>query len=355
MNVQKTILWRKFFSGFAYTAMQSVFFIYLQSTKGFDTQQIASSFSLLVFASQAFSLMAGSWGDRLGRTRMMMLGCMMDVVAYLLLLLTNHYAWLLFSTFLFGLGSTLFSTNARAYLLANTGEKYGLKTKAQGKFLKVSSFASMVAPLFALPFIYFQQAEWLIWSSAAIEIAMFVFMLFSMPNTPCRAKFEPLRLSEFKAVLTKPFVYAHLLLFIPLGFASAFYVIFPYLLGTQLNHKELVPIAFFLNNLIAVLLQSEFSRKINFGTKTLSTITPMLTVSLIFSMIYVQEDISIISVFLFLILFALISLFANTAMANYLVHLDTGKNQGVMFGMSKLILSLTTAVIMNLLPYLAIR
>lgn len=330
------------------------FFLYLQHHKGFDTQQIASAFSLLVFSSQAFSLLAGSWGDRFGRTRIMMLGCVMDATAYLLILLSKSYPLLLLSTFLFGVGSTLFSTNARAYLLANTAEKYGLKTKAQGKFLKVSSFASMVAPLFSLPFICLQKSEWLIWTSASIEITMFFFMLFMMPKSECRFKFEPFRFSQFTGIVTKPFIYAHLLLFIPLGFASAFYLIFPYLLGTKLNHQELVPIAFFLNNLIAVLLQSEFSRKINLGTGALSTIAPIIVVMLILATVGVQAQPSLASVIGYLLLFSLVSLFANTAMANYLVHLDTGRNQGVLFGMSKLVLSITTLIVMNALPYLAL-
>lgn len=37
MEIQKVILWRRFFSGLAYTAMQSVFFIYLTKYKGVDT------------------------------------------------------------------------------------------------------------------------------------------------------------------------------------------------------------------------------------------------------------------------------------------------------------------------------
>ncbi|VEH66410.1 Major Facilitator Superfamily [Rodentibacter pneumotropicus] len=88
-----------FFSGVAYTAMQSVFFIYLQGNKGFDTVQIASAFSLLVFASQAFSLFAGYWGDRFGRSKMMLLGCLMDAIAYILLITTDYYPLLLLTTF----------------------------------------------------------------------------------------------------------------------------------------------------------------------------------------------------------------------------------------------------------------
>lgn len=353
MNVQNVILWRRFFSGLAYAAMQSVFFIYLQQHKGFDPAKIACAFSLLVFASQAFSLFAGSWGDRFGRSLVMMVGCLMDAIAYVVLLLSDDYKLLFLATFLFGLGSTLFSTNARVFLLSTADDEYAAKTQAQGRFLRVASMASMIAPLLSLPFIYHQKAEWLIWCSCAIEISMLIFMLLAFPrNQCCNFKFERFSFRQFKGVLTKNFVLAHFLLFIPLGMASAFYVIFPYIFTNLLDHKELVPIAFFVNNLIAVLLQAPFSSHINLRVNRLSYIAPMLTLLLVLPWFYVMEHISLVSAFAYLVIFALIGLFANTALANLLVRFDTGKNQGVMFGMSKLILSITTAGMMNVIPFL---
>lgn len=61
----------------------------------------------------------------------MMLGCLLDSLAYIILLTTDHYGLLLVSTAFFGLSSTLFSTNARAFLLSS----------AQDTFLKISSLA----------------------------------------------------------------------------------------------------------------------------------------------------------------------------------------------------------------------
>lgn len=134
MDTQDMILWRRFFSGLAYTAMQSVFFVYLQYYKGFEADQITTAFSLLVFASQAFSLFTGSWGDRFGRSWIMLLGCILDAIAYILLLTTHSYPFLLLATLCFGLGSTLFSTNARAFLLTHAHDNYASKAKAQGRF-----------------------------------------------------------------------------------------------------------------------------------------------------------------------------------------------------------------------------
>lgn len=109
--------------------------------------------------------------------------------------------------------------------------------------------------------------------------------------------------------------------------------------------------AFFLNNLIAVLLQSYFSRKLNFGVAKLVYIAPVLIILLFLPWFYTLQALSEVTAFVYLIVFAIISLFANTTLANILVKLDKGKNQGLMFGMSKMILAITTAGIMNALPY----
>lgn len=356
MDIQNIILWRKFFSGLAYTAMQSVFFIYLQYYKGFETNQIATAFSILVFTSQALSLFAGSWGDRFGRYSIMMLGCVLDAVAYLLLLTTKDYSLLLLATFFFGLGSTLFSTNARAFLLSNVEEKnnaYYEKTKAQGKFLKVSSLASMVAPLLSVPFIFYRKAEWLIWISFSIEVIMLIFMLLTAPKrSECaKLKSERFQFSSLKSILNEEFIFVHLLLFIPLGMGSAFYVIFPYIFTNLLDKAELVSIAFFVNNLVAVLVQSEFSRKLNLTVNQLLFIAPILIILEILPWFYTLNWLSIVTAFIYLIIFAVITVYANTALANMLVKLDKGSHQGLMFGSSKLILAITTLGVMNVLPY----
>lgn len=352
MNIQNMILWRRFFSGLAYTAMQSVFFVYLQHYKGFESAQIATAFSLLVFTSQAMALPAGYLGDRFGRTLMMTLGCLIDALAYVFLLGSEHYGSMMLATFCFGLGSTLFSTNARAFMISNADSNYASKTLAQGKFLKISSLASMSAPLLALPFIHFNHADWLIWTSCGIELTMLLFMLKAVPKSDLRYVITPIRWVDVKAVLSKRFVFAHLLLFIPLGLGSSFYIIFPYIFTNMLDHSELIPIAFFINNLMGVLLQARFSKKINLGVGKLLFVAPVLIIMLIVPWFITLNYIEIWSAFIYLMIFALISLFSSTALANLLVRVEREGHQGVLFGMSKLILSMTTALVMNLVPYI---
>lgn len=79
MNLQKLLLIRRFISTLAFFSMQSVFFIYLQS-KGLSNTEIAFSLSLLLFCNQAFAILAGIWGDRYGLAKMMLLGCLLDVL-----------------------------------------------------------------------------------------------------------------------------------------------------------------------------------------------------------------------------------------------------------------------------------
>lgn len=353
MKIQNIILWRRFFSGLAYTAMQSVFFIYLQYYKGFEMLQITTAFSLLVFSSQAFSLFAGAWGDRFGRMKLMFFGCLLDSLAYILLLTTYSYPFLLLATFCFGFGSTLFSTNARAYLVASVSDNYSAKTRAQGLYLKISSLASMVAPLLSLPFVYYRKAEWLILTSGLIEIAMLLFMAKTMPKCRCNdVKPEKFSFRQLKEILSKRFVFAHILLFIPLGIGTSFYVIFPFIFTNLLDKQELVSVAFFVNNLVAVLLQSRFSSSINFGISKLLFIAPLVMILLFVPWFYTLQFVSVPFAFVYLILFALVNLFTNTALANFLVKIEKGHNQGLMFGTSKLILSVTTAGVMNVLPAL---
>ena len=123
--------------------MQTVFFIYLQG-KGLSNSEIAFSLSLLFFCNQALAILAGIWGDRFGLAKMMLLGCFLDVIAYIFFLSADNL--LLIATTCFGLGSCLFGTNAKACLLVLAGENTKEKTDYRENILKVSSMSSMFAP-----------------------------------------------------------------------------------------------------------------------------------------------------------------------------------------------------------------
>ena len=176
MNLQKLLLTRRFFSTLAFFSVQTVFLIYLQS-KGLSNSEIAFSLSLLFFSNQALSILAGIWGDRYGLAKMMLLGCFLDVIAYIFFLAADNYLLLLIATTCFGLGSCLFGTNAKACLLVLAGDEYKEKTHLQGKYLKVTSMSSMFAPLLVIPFIKYEHINLLIWVCFSMEAVLFALMV----------------------------------------------------------------------------------------------------------------------------------------------------------------------------------
>lgn len=350
MSLQTLLLWRRFISTLAYFAMQSVFFIFLQQ-KGLSNGQIAFSLSVLFFCSQALAIFAGILGDRFGLAKIMLLGCLFDVIAYLFFLSADHYLVLLLATMCFGVGSCLFSTNARACLLALADGSYESKTRLQGKFLKVTSFSSMAAPLLALPFIKFEQIGWLIWLCFGLEAVLFLVMIkpFSqMENATNLVKF---RWSQISEIITKEFIVTHLMLFIPLSVALSFFVIFPYLFDNKLHAPDHVPIALFINGLMTVALQSTFSKRINLSSRQLLWVSPLLAVGIIVPWFMTLAYPSLWSAYLYLIIFTVVEVYAITAMANRLVKFDNGKNRGFIFGASRLLQAGLTMIVMNLIPH----
>lgn len=354
MSLENLLLWRRFISTLAFFSMQSIFFVYLQH-KGLSNSQIAFSLSLMFFCNQALSIIAGILGDRYGLAKMMLLGCVFDVLAYVFFLSTNHYSLLLVATILFGLGSCLFATNARACLLALAGEEYHAKTRLQGKFLRATSLSSMAAPLLAIPFIRFEQIDSLIWCCFLLEFGLFLLIakpFYQMQNESAKVKFY---WGQIKEIVNKDFILIHLMLFLPLSIALSFFVIFPFLFDNKLNLPEHIPIALFINGIITVGLQSYFSRKINLTLTQLAWISPLLALGMIVPWFVALAYLSLFSAYAYLIIFTLIEVYALTAMANLLVKFDNGKNRGFIFGASRLLLSVLTLIVMNLVPHFLLK
>lgn len=351
MNLQKLLLTRRFFSTLAFFSMQTVFFIYLQG-KGLSNSEIAFSLSLLFFCNQALAILAGIWGDRFGLAKMMLLGCFLDVIAYIFFLSADNYILLLIATTCFGLGSCLFGTNAKACLLVLAGEEYKEKTRLQGKYLKVSSMSSIFAPLLVIPFIKYNHIEWLIWVCFAMEAVLFALMVKPFYQIQTLQTLVKFRFAQIKEIITKEFLLVHLMLFIPLSISTSFFVIFPFLFDNKLGMPEHSPIALFVNGLLTMSLQSYFSRKINLTIKQTLWVAPILTIGIILPWFITLKYISVVSAYIYLVIFTVIEVYALTAMANLLVKFDNGTNRGFIFGSSRLLLSIATVIVMNLVPHL---
>ena len=142
------------------------------------------------------------------------------------------------------------------------------------------------------------------------------------------------------------------MLFIPLSISTSFFVIFPFLFDNKLGMPEHSPIALFVNGLLTISLQSYFSRKINLTIKQTLWVAPILAVGIVLPWFITLKYISVVSAYIYLVIFTVIEVYALTAMANLLVKFDNGTNRGFIFGSSRLLLSIATVIVMNLVPHL---
>ena len=104
--------------------------------------------------------------------------------------------------------------------------------------------------------------------------------------------------------------------------------------------------------LLTVLLQSTFSRKINLTPKQTAWVAPILAVGIVAPWFLTLHYLSIYTAYLYLVIFTVIEVYALTAMANLLVKFDNGTHRGFIFGASRLLLSIATVGVMNLVPHL---
>ena len=70
------------------------------------------------------------------------------------------------------------------------------------------------------------------------------------------------------------------------------------------------------------------------------------------ALVYYAEIYFWVSAYIYLVIFTVIEVYALTAMANLLVKFDNGTNRGFIFGSSRLLLSIATVIVMNLVPHL---
>ena len=210
----------------------------------------------------------------------------------------------------------------------------------------------MFAPLLVIPFIKYEHIDLLIWVCFSMEAVLFALMVKPFYQIQTLQTLVKFRFTQIKEIITKEFLMVHLMLFLPLAIASSFFVIFPFLFNNKLGMPEHSPIALFGNGLLTVLLQSYFSRKINLTIKQAAWVAPLLAIGIIVPWFITLHYLSVFSAYAYLIIFTVIEVYALTAMANLLVKFDNGTNRGFIFGASRLLLSIATVGVMNLVPVL---
>jgi len=86
--------------------------------------------------------------------------------------------------------------------------------------------------------------------------------------------------------------------------------------------------------------------------KQTAWVAPILAVGIVAPWFLTLHYLSIYTAYLYLVIFTVIEVYALTAMANLLVKFDNGTHRGFIFGASRLLLSIATVGVMNLVPHL---
>lgn len=351
MDLEKIIIGRRLLSALTYSAFLSVMFV-LANQHGINIAGIAGLYSILLFTNQAMALVAGIAGDRFGPPRMMLAGCVLDVTAYALLAGSDRYEEFCVAVALIGLGGCFFSTNARAALL---GLAQGTKDKAvqlQGKFLQATNFGTLFGPVISIWFIKSSNVTLLVWLILAAELLLTIAVYSGMQRIRRLDTTETPGLRHVLAIINRRFILLHLITCIPFGLVAAFPVLFPYLFTKVLYQPEHVAIAQFFNGIILVLIQGYASNKLaNLYRNThLSLGGGLLILMMLLLWQLAVLSPSLPTVYLFLLIFSIAEVLVSTAVANAIVHLDTGKGRAISFGASKLIFSLSTPLVIGILP-----
>jgi MFS family permease len=315
--------------------------------------EIGSVYAVLLFANQILALPAGMMGDRWGFRLPMVLGCLTDAASYLILAFSTSGEGAYIAAVGIGLGGCLFSTNARAELLSYTRDDKSRTARVQGEFLRWTNIGALLGPLlgFAVLKSDMQRAPFLMF--AAVELLLLVPIALEMSARPRGSENDaapvPSNVPSPSSTYWRQFVMLHFLAAIPVGLAASTPVVFPYIFDTILHRPADNSIAQLLQNLVIIVLQTWFSVRL-LSTSRIKTSLVMSGV-LLFCLIGLATF-ATSSGWLFALsgLFGICQVIATTAVYNGVIFMGTPKGKAAAFGLSKLVLAISTFCILKSVP-----
>ncbi|WP_116963854.1 MFS transporter [Fastidiosibacter lacustris] len=349
-NIQTIIIARRLASSTTYAAFLGIFYLYAQSIN-ISITLIPMMFSVLLLTNQGFALPAGVLGDRFGVHRLMLIGCAIDVLSYLILCLSDHVYFLTLGVMGLGIGGCVFSTNARAVLVM-LSENDKTTIMSQGAFLRATNLGAVLGSLLALCFIWLSALYSLLIVCLILELLLCFFMLVKTPHFSCYQEVnkKPKPTETWSGILNIDFIKLHLFCCIPFALVASFPVIFPYLFSTLLHLPEQVAMAQFFNGVLLVAIQQYVSQKMRLSLSEARWLFIACSTVLILLLSAVRLYPSIGSVYAFLIVFTILESLVITQFTNLLTLMGNLQNKSTTFGTSKVILAILTPIVINFLP-----
>jgi len=349
----KWLIVRRCGSTITYSAFLSIYYIYMNNVLHMTPAEIGSVYAVLLFANQILALPAGMVGDRWGFRLPIILGCLTDAASYLILAFSTGGEGAYMAAVGIGLGGCLFSTNARAELLSYTRDDKSRTARVQGEFLRWTNIGALLGPLlgFAVLKSDMQRSPFVMF--AAAELLLLVPIVLERSANPQESgKFgglAPSNLPSPSSTYWRQFTLLHLLAAIPVGLAASTPVVFPYIFDTILHRPADNSIAQLLQNLVIIVLQTWFSVRLLSASRIKTSL--VMSGVLLFCLIGLATF-STSSGWLFALsgLFGVCQVIATTAIYNGVIFMGTPKGKAAAFGLSKLVLAISTFCILKSVP-----
>lgn len=351
----KWLIMRRCGSTINYAAFIAVYYIYMSGSLRMSPSEIGLVYAVLLFSNQIFALPAGMIGDRLGFRVPMILGCFIDAGSYFTLAMSATAVGAFVAVFGIGLGGCLFSTNARAELLSYTTGDKSRTALVQGDFLRWSNIGALIGPMVGFVILKGNLERSPFFLFGAVELLLMIPVLMERTKKG-KGVLEPTnQLKEIEAPASAgywhQFLWLHLIGAIPVGLAASAPVVFPYIFDNILQLPADNSIAQLVRSFVVIVLQAWFSvRLISNARITTSLVTSGFLLICLIGLATFSTN----SMWLFALsgLFGICQVMATTAIYNGVIFIGTPKGKATAFGLSKLVLAVSTFCILRFVPSL---
>lgn len=341
-------------STITYSAFLSILYIYMSASLQMSPSDIGSVYAVLLLSNQIFALPAGIVGDRWGFRLPMILGCLVDAASYCILAFSSSAEGAFIAAVGIGLGGCLFSTNARAELLSFTDGDKNRTARVQGEFLRWTNIGALIGPVVGFCILNAKLERMPFYLFVVLELLLLIPILAGKPSTPSAMKktapvAEQGKIDQPSINYWRQFILLHLLAAIPVGLAASAPIVFPYVFDTILHVPADNSIAQFVRNFVIIVLQGWISIRLisTANIRMALVISGFLLFCLMGLATFAPSSFWLIAMSS---LFGICQVIATTAIYNGIIFVGTPKGRAAAFGLSKLILALSTFCILKLIP-----
>lgn len=243
---------------------------HLQSL-GFSSWYVGFIIGLRVLSQQGMFLVGGTLGDRFGYKPMILWGCAVRILGFLLLAASSSFAAIILGAFCTGFAGALFTPSSQAYLAS----EYPDNSQRNRVFVVqrlASEMGMLLGPLIGLTLL---SASFMLVGSFAAMV-FFILLLAQWRYLPARIQAVTTAPSGFflrdwwQMLQNKAFIYFVLAASVYQILFHQLYLAIPHYIGSQTGDPRIITYVFMVSSLMGVMLQLPVShwlaKRLSIGT-----------------------------------------------------------------------------------------